>query len=218
MIGWESIASLFRAVVVFLTVALGFATPASADGHRGGAHGIAVFVGQATDTAFVDSMFMPWTNEMEDIGVVGAAYSYRFGSVSELTGWGEQGGFLDNLLIEGEVGLSGRFGDESLGEVWTGAYIRYDGFFWNDVIYTTLAVNTGLSYLTEHSDFERGRDENNRSSKLLHYMGPEITFALPEHKNIELLLRYHHRSGVFGAFDGVISGSTFISTGLRVRF
>jgi hypothetical protein len=206
-------------IVGLLSLFSGFCAPnVQANEVRGDANGIAFFAGVATDTAFVTSMFMPWENEMEDLGVVGVAYSRRIGSVSELTGWGDAGGFLDNLLIEGEVGFSARFGDESLGEAWTGAYIRYDGFFWNDVIYTTIAVNTGLSYLTDNSDFERGRDENNRNSKLLHYMGPELTFALPDHKNIEMLLRYHHRSGVFGAFDGVISGSTFISTGFRVRF
>jgi hypothetical protein len=215
MSGWDS---TMRIAPIFGLYALALAQSAQANEVRGGANGIAVFVGQATDTSFVTSMFMPWENEMEDIGVVGAAYSHRFGSVSELTGWGEAGGFLDSLLIEGEFGLSARFGDESLGEAWTGAYIRYDGFFWNDVVYTTLAVNTGVSYLTEKSDFERGRDENNRNSRLLHYMGPEITLALPEHKDVELLLRYHHRSGVFGLFDDVISGSTFISTGVRVRF
>ncbi len=49
-------------------------------------------------------------------------------------------------------------------------------------------------------------------------MGPEITFADPDNKNVEFLIRYHHRSGVFGLFDGVVSGSTFITAGVRFRF
>jgi hypothetical protein len=198
----------------------GFLCPAIAfaDSERGKDNAVSVFAGIATDTAFVESMFAPWSNELEDIGVVGAAYSHRFGSVGALTGWGEPGGFWDDLTIEGEVGISGRFGEEHLGEVWTGLYLRYDGFFWNDVVYTTIAVNTGVSYISDLSEFERGRDENNKNTNLLHYMGPEITFASPENKDLELLVRFHHRSGVFGAFDGVISGSTFISTGVRVRF
>lgn len=111
-----------------------------------------------------------------------------------------------------------RFGDESLGEAWTALFIRYDGFPWNDRVYTTIAVNTGLSLLTEESDFERARDENDKNTVLLHYMGPEITFADPNNKDLELMVRFHHRSGVFGLFDGVVSGSTFISSGVRVRF
>jgi len=192
--------------------------PAKADGSVPGNDSIAIFAGQATRTSFVTSMIQPWDNDMEDIGVIGLAYSHRFGSVNDLTG-----GFLppvigDHLYIEGEVGGSYRFGDESLGEGWIGAYIRYDNLPWNDYVYTTIAVNTGLSYLTELSAFERSRDENNDANKLLHYMGPEITFADPDNKNLELLVRFHHRSGVFGLFDGVISGSTFISAGVRWRF
>jgi hypothetical protein len=183
---------------------------------HGANHAVAVFAGVATDTVFTDSMFFPWTNDLENIGVVGIAYSQRFGTLDSLTN--SQLPLGEHLMIEGELGLSGRFGDESLGEAWTGLYLRYDGFPWNEKIYTTLAVNTGLSLLTTESDFERGRDENHKNATLLHYMGPEITFADPANKNLELLVRFHHRSGVFGLFDGVVSGSTFISSGVRVRF
>jgi hypothetical protein len=206
---------MMRAFGLLGLIGVVFAAPALADETRGGDHALAFYVGRATDTNFTTSMFVPWDNELKDIGLVAGAYSYRFGSIGDVFG---EGTFLDDFTVEGEVGVSGRFGDESLGEAWTGLYLRYDGFFWNDVVYTTIAVNTGVSYLTDFSEFERGRDSGGRNSKLLHYMGPELTFALPDHKNIELLLRYHHRSGVFGLFDDVVSGSTFISTGLRFRF
>jgi hypothetical protein len=52
----------------------------------------------------------------------------------------------------------------------------------------------------------------------LHYFSPEITFALPEHKEHELLIRYHHRSGVFGTFNGVWGGSNVLTMGYRYRF
>jgi hypothetical protein len=183
---------------------------------RGGDDAVTVFGGVATDTAFTNSIFFPLANDIKDIGVIAIAYSRRLGTWDELTGnilpLGE------NFTLEGEVGVSARFGDESLGEAWTGLFLRYDGFPWNDAIYTTMAINTGLSLLTEESDFERGRDENNKNSELLHYMGPEITFSDPDNKDLELIVRFHHRSGVFGLFDGVISGSTFISSGVRMRF
>jgi hypothetical protein len=138
--------------------------------------------------------------------------------VNELVGDFGLGHIGDNLTIEAEGGTAVRFGDESLGEAWAALYLRYDGLPWNDKIYTTVGVNTGLSLLTDLSDFEEWRDSNGKSSVLLHYLGPELTFADPENKNLELVLRYHHRSGVFGLFDGVVSGSTFISAGVRVRF
>jgi len=177
-----------------------------------------VFGGIATKTNFTDVLTMPWTAHLNDIGVLGASYSHRFGTLNELFGGGGLGQMGDDFTIEGEVGTSVRFGDESLGEGWGALYLRYDGLPWNDTVYTTIGVNTGLSYLTDISEFERGRDSDGEASKLLHYLGPELTFANPENKDLELVLRYHHRSGVFGMFDGVVSGSTFISAGIRVRF
>jgi hypothetical protein len=177
-----------------------------------------VFGGVATETNFAEAIYEPWTIELNDIGVLGASYSHRFGTVNELLGGGGLGHLGDDFTFEGEVGTSVRFGDESLGEAWTALYLRYDGLPWNDTVYTTIGVNTGLSYLTDISEFERGRDSEGKASELLHYMGPELTFADPENKNLELVLRYHHRSGVFGLFDGVVSGSTFLSAGIRIRF
>jgi hypothetical protein len=188
------------------------------DVQRTGKHSIAAFVGRATDTNFVDSMLTPWRNDLKDVGVVGVAYNFRYGTLNELSDGAFGSSFGDHLMLESEVGGAFRFGQEHLGEAWTGLYLRYDGFFWNDTVYTTLAVNTGVSLLTDFSDFERGRDSKRKNARLLHYMGPEITFSPPDNHNLEFLIRYHHRSGVFGLFDGVVSGSTFVSTGLRYRF
>lgn len=185
---------------------------------RTGKHSVAAFVGRATDTNFVDSMLTPWRNDLKDVGVAGVAYNYRYGTFNQLTDDAFGTFFGDHLMLESELGGSFRFGKEHNGEIWSGLYVRYDGFFWNDTVYTTVAVNTGLSLLTDFSDFERGRDSKGKNAKLLHYMGPEITFSPPENHNLEFLIRYHHRSGVFGLFSGVVSGSTFVSTGLRYRF
>lgn len=201
--------------------ALAFACAGSAavaDDSVRGRDSIAIYGGQATWTNFVESMYAPWTNDMTDIGVVALAYNHSFGSVNDITGGILPPVIGDHLFVEGEAGLSLRFGDEQLGEGWVGAFLRYDNLPWNDYVYTTFAVNTGVSYLTEASEFERSRDANLEAAKLLHFMAPEITFASPDNKNLEWLIRYHHRSGVFGTFDGVVSGSTFITTGLRVRF
>lgn len=200
-----------------ILAALWLVAPASA-GPRGSADSIMVFGGIATKTNFTDVLTMPWTVHLNDIGVLGASYSHRFGTVNELLGGGGLGQMADDFTIDGEVGTSVRFGEESLGEAWAALYLRYDGLPWNDTVYTTIGANTGLSYLTNISAFERGRDSEGNASELLHYLGPEITFADPENKDLELVLRYHHRSGVFGLFDGVVSGSTFLSAGIRMRF
>jgi hypothetical protein len=204
-------------IVSAILAAIWLAAPASA-GSKGADDSLMVFGGVATETNFAEAIYEPWTIKLNDIGVLGASYSHRFGTVNELLGGGGLGHLGDDFTFEGEVGTSVRFGDESLGEAWTALYLRYDGLPWNDTVYTTIGVNTGLSYLTDISEFERGRDSEGKASELLHYMGPELTFADPENKNLELVLRYHHRSGVFGLFDGVVSGSTFLSAGIRIRF
>ena len=196
-------------------LAFGLATPALAQS-RGADDSVMVFGGVASETNFTDLLISPWNTKVNPIGVVGASYSHRLGTVNELTGG--IGQFGDDLTVEAEAGVSARFGDENLGEVWTALYLRYDDLPWNETVYTTIGVNTGVSLLTDLSDFERWRDEKGRSSVFLHYLGPEFTFADPENKDLEFVLRLHHRSGVFGLFDGVVSGSTFLSAGIRVRF
>jgi hypothetical protein len=198
-----------------ILLATWFAAPAFAQS-RGADDSVMIFGGVAANTNFYQIIYSPWTANLTDIGVIGASYSHRFGTLNEVIG--DMGQIGDDVTVETEVGTSVRFGDESLGEGWAALYLRYDGLPWNDKVYTTIGVNTGLSYLTDISEFERSRDSDGEASKLLHYIGPEVTFADPENKDLELVLRYHHRSGVFGLFDGVVSGSTFISAGIRVRF
>ena len=205
-----------RSILIAGTVLCALQDVSARAADRGGDQAVSIFAGVATDAAFTDSIFFPLGNDIEDIGIVAIAYSRRLGTWNELTGNVLPLG--ENFTLEGEVGVSGRFGDESLGEAWASLYLRYDGFPWNDSVYTTMAINTGLSLLTEKSDFERSRDDDNQNSVLLHYMGPEITFSDPDNKDLELMVRFHHRSGVFGLFDGVVSGSTFISSGVRMRF
>src|SRR5262249_12839494 len=142
--------------------------------------------------------------------------STRLGTVNELTS-SDLGAIGDDFSIDLEAGTSYHI-DEDLGEFWGAMYLRYDGFPWNDTIYTTLAASTGLDYITETSEFERSQTNSRQTAQLLHYFSPEITFADPDNKNLELVLRLHHRSGIFGLMDGVTGGSTFVSTGIRMHF
>ncbi|MFZ5676872.1 MAG: hypothetical protein ACOZAM_28255 [Pseudomonadota bacterium] len=178
---------------------------------------VTFLVGRGTDTDFTTIISQPWKTNFVDLTMLGVTYSYRLGTLNELFDSDTLGYFGDHLMVEPEAGAAYRFGLESQGEFWGSLYFRYDGLPWNDTIYTTLAINTGLSILTESSDFERDRSDGD-SSLVLHNFSPEITFASPDYKDIELVLRLHHRSGIFGTIDGVYSGSSFITTGLRVRF
>jgi hypothetical protein len=187
-------------------------------GTMGDAHAVTFFIGRAVETDFTDILIEPWTADFVDLTVIGAALSTRPGTVSELTGASDLGGIGDDFSIDLEAGTAYRFGEEEIGEFWGAIFLRFDGFPWNDTIYTTIAANTGLSYITKTSEFERSRSDNGQTSLVLHYLAPEITFADPDNKNLELVFKLHHRSGIFGLIDDVSGGSTFVTAGIRMRF
>ena len=109
-------------------------------------------------------------------------------------------------------------------EAWAAIYLPWTAFPWNEVVRTTVAVSTGISWVSGVNSIEEKRGEVPGGSRLLHYLSPEITFAMPHNPHAELLFRFHHRSGggdfILGdteLFKGVTGGAQFISTGLRFR-
>lgn len=159
-----------------------------------------------------DNFKPPHQWEYGDGGLVAGTMSRRFASI---------GRYVD---FEAEIGVGQRFGNMSETEFWGAVFVRWVAFPWNHYLRTTIAASTGLNYATGISDFERERSGNNEGSRLLHFLSPEITFALPDTPNIELLLRFHHRSGgrdIFGPidlFNGVNGGAHYGTVGLRYRF
>ena len=158
----------------------------------------------AGDDKLRELMVSPWNGDFRDNYFAGSAFSRRLAR------------FWSYFSIEAEIGTGGRFGSVNAGEVWGAIYFRYDGFPWNRFVYTTLAVSTGLNYLSKLPPSETHPGDS--TSHVLHYFSPEITFAHPQHKQHELLVRYHHRSGVFGTFNGVWGGSNVIALGYRYRY
>ena len=54
--------------------------------------------------------------------------------------------------------------------------------------------------------------------RLLNYILGEMTVAPPQVKDWSLVVRVHHRSGVFGLFDGVEGGSNVIGAGVKFHY
>jgi len=158
-----------------------------------------------------------WDWPWEDSGFVGIAASRRLLSVGFL-------GLEDALQLEGEVGFGQRVGSQTEIEVWGALYARWTRFPWEKVVRTTVGISTGLNWASGISAFEVTESSNDEGSQLLHYLSPEITFALPDEPENELVIRLHHRSGggpLFGAdgiFNGTWAGSQFLNIGMRYRF
>jgi hypothetical protein len=149
-------------------------------------------------------MLGPWNADFRDNYFVGGAFSRRLAR------------FWHYFSIEAEFGAGGRFGSMNTGEVWGAIYFRYDGFPWNRFVYTTFAISTGLNYLSRLPPSET--HPGDPTSNTLHYFSPEFTFAHPQYKQHELLIRYHHRSGLFGTINGVSGGSNVLALGYRYRY
>ena len=134
--------------------------------------------------------------------------------------------FADALDIEPEVGLGKRFGDMVAMQFWGGAVIRWTVFPWNDVLKTSMGFSEGLSLATQVENGERVLNDAQRTpmgfrytgSIILNYFSPEITFALPQFPAYELLIRFDHRSGIFGLIKNVHAGVQYETIGFRVRF
>lgn len=168
-----------------------------------------VFAGSSVaDGKLRDIAVAPWTGSWGDDTLLGGAAGYRLTR------------FWRFFMLDAELGGAYRFGDTEGGEFWAAAYVRYDGFPWTNYVYTTFGLSMGPNYVTRLPQVERGTDAQpeTNTSKFLNFFSPEITFALPSRPDREIAIRYMHRSGIFGTFNGVYEGANSLIVGFRMRF
>jgi hypothetical protein len=94
---------------------------------------------------------------------------------------------------------------------------RWLRFPWNDIIKTSFAVGEGLSLATETPVSEE-KYHGEKTNNLLNYLMIEFDFALPHDPRWSLVTRIHHRSGVYGLFNGVHGASNALGMGIRYHF
>lgn len=171
---------------------------------------VAVYGGHYVDDSMNDILVLdptfPTDWHFTGDGIVAAAVSRE---------WLNYG---DRFLIEPELGIGRRFGEQDETELWGALFFRYRGFPWDRWVTTSVAISTGMNYATGTSEQEIARNQNDEGSRWLHFLSPEITFALPSRPDIELMFRLHHRSGIFGAINGAHGGNQYGTVGLRLRF
>ena len=97
------------------------------------------------------------------------------------------------------------------------ALYRWQYFPWQHVLKTTVAIGDGLSYASEKPALEAASTTNIGVSRLLNYIVVETTFAPPAVDGWSLVVRVHHRSGVYGLFDNVEGGSNVLAAGIKFR-
>jgi hypothetical protein len=95
---------------------------------------------------------------------------------------------------------------------------RWRSFPWNKALPTTLAIGDGISIATRKPKLEVKRRGRHDSARTLNYVMAEATFSLPCYTQWAFVLRYHHRSGMFGLFHGVHDASTAFAAGVKYWF
>ncbi|KIH75693.1 hypothetical protein SAMN05660860_03090 [Geoalkalibacter ferrihydriticus] len=120
-----------------------------------------------------------------------------------------------SLAWEGEGQLVKHFGRQEHWEYNALVVARWHRFPWNHRVATSLAVGEGISWATRKPKLEIRDDRN--VSQLLNYLLFELTLAKPQSRWY-WSGRIHHRSGVFGLYNGVRGGSNFVGMGTGYRF
>ncbi|MEX2452150.1 MAG: hypothetical protein WD407_14935 [Rhodospirillales bacterium] len=95
--------------------------------------------------------------------------------------------------------------------------VRWLDFPWNDVVRTSFAVGEGISYASSVPEIERERSPG-KTSRLLNYIMIELELAPPDQDEWSFVTRIHHRSGVYGLYNGVSKGSNLLGFGIKRRF
>jgi len=90
--------------------------------------------------------------------------------------------------------------------------IRFMKLPWDRFLQSSFAIGNGVSYATS---FARLEVADGVRQRLLYFISLEFAFAFPSQKRLDILLRVHHRSGMFGAFGSASGGVNYLGLGLR---
>ncbi len=119
--------------------------------------------------------------------------------------------------VEGQVGK--HFGIQDHFETNGVFLLRWHPFPWDKYLDTSFAIGDGLSYAWGRPEAEV--IESDSSTRLLNYLVFELCFdphwSCPN-PPFSFVFRIHHRSGVFGLFNGTHGGSNFLCAGIRYAF
>ncbi|MBS0271499.1 MAG: hypothetical protein JSR85_02490 [Proteobacteria bacterium] len=156
---------------------------------------------QTSSRIFSDANF-------EGSGIVGLAAS------KELVSFYEK-----RLGLELEGQAVQHFGNQKHFEINPAVLIlRWKSFPWDNSLPTTLAIGDGISIATKKPHLEVKRRGHKKSAKTLNYVMAELTLSPACYPQWAFVLRYHHRSGMFGTFHGVEDASTAFAAGVKYWF
>jgi len=166
-------------------------------------YALSVYGGRITDNEIGDFAVGFLDLDFEDSYLVALALARRIATYNELASFEVEGQIVKHFDRQDHWEFNGLL------------IARWEAFFWDRYLDTSLAAGIGPSYATDVPEIEVQR--SGESQRLQVYMLVELELALPSHPNIAAIIRIHHRSNAFGivADDGV---SNALALGLKFRY
>ncbi len=121
-----------------------------------------------------------------------------------------------SLGFETEAMAMRHWGDQRLWEAVALGMVRWHNLPWNTHLNSTLGAGAGVSHVSKISVIEQAR--NAKQARTIGYLGFEATAAPKSAEDWQGVLRWHHRSGGYGTFNGVKGGSNYLLLGVRRTF
>lgn len=171
-----------------------------------GDRALTLYNGRYTDDGLPDEILLLQPIHYEDSWLTVVAYSEVFSKPSSGRRW------------ESEGQVAKHSGQQEHSEYNALILHRWTYYPWSNRVRITSAIGNGLSWASEVPALELASHSNKGATQLLSYLLLELTVGIPGFEGFDLVGRIHHRSGVFGLFDGVHGGSNIISLGLRYEF
>ena len=122
--------------------------------------------------------------------------------------------YKEYISFEAEGQIGKHFNNDTFWEFNALIIGRWHPFPWDKYLDTSLAVGDGISHYTEVSKVEKADDED--SQRTINYLLFELTLGLPQYPRWDVVLRIHHRSGIFGVYEG--GGSNYVTGGFKFSF
>lgn len=171
------------------------------------ARAVTVYTGQFADAALVDEILIGKELNLQDSHLLTVAYAERFHEYESIPAqweWELQAG--RHFGIQDNWELNGLF------------LLRWVDVYRTDKLRMTAAIGEGLSWASDTPIIEEASRSNVGATQLLNYLLLEVTFGFVSMPGVDFTFRIHHRSGIFGLFDGVSGGSNVLAVGLRYGF
>jgi hypothetical protein len=166
---------------------------------------LSLYSGQASDTQF--NAIIRGIVDYKDYYLVAGTLSKELGVYKDKIGIEAEGQIVKHII--GQVHWE-------FNPVLT---LRWLPFPWDDTIDTSFAWGNGISYATQEPVFEiEESSRTDETSQWLYYFMVEMAFVLPDKPNWSFFSRIHHRSSIFGVIDGLMTGSNYVTFGIRYYF